>query len=79
MMSSRHKRLKQFNLSRSELQMCLLSAINLRQKQVASLLGISPQNLRNQSIRLLMWVSGRPGDSVQEFIQWIEEMKTEEI
>ena len=79
---SRHpaflKRLKQLDLSRSELQMCLLSIVNLRQKQVATLLGISPQNLRNQRLRLLARVGKGPGESVQEFIQWIEKLKTDE-
>ena len=69
------KELQQMNLSRSELQMCLLSAIDLRQKQVATLLGISPQNLRNQRLRLLARITGRQADSVADFNEWIEEMK----
>jgi DNA-binding CsgD family transcriptional regulator len=69
------KELQQMNLSRSELQMCLLSAIDLRQKQVATLLGISPQNLRNQRLRLLARITGRQADSVADFNEWIEGMK----
>ena len=65
-------------LSRSELQMCLLSAVGLRQKQVATLLGISPQNLRNQRLRLLARVGDKSTDSVQEFFLWIEKLKTKE-
>jgi DNA-binding CsgD family transcriptional regulator len=55
--------------------MCLLSAIDLRQKQVATLLGISPQNLRNQRLRLLARITGRQADSVADFNEWIEGMK----
>lgn len=70
------KELQQMDLSRSELQMCLLSAISLRQKQVATLLGISPQNLRNQRLRLLARITGRQTDSVADFAEWIEGMKS---
>ena len=69
------KELQQMDLSRSELQMCMLSAIDLRQKQVATLLDISPQNLRNQRLRLLARITGRQTDSVADFTEWIEGMK----
>lgn len=68
------KALQRADLSRSEMQMCLLSAVDLRQKQVATLLGISPQNLRNQRLRLLSR-SGLSSDSVQDFTRWMESLK----
>ena len=65
------RKLEKQNLSRSEMQMCLLSAVELRQKQVATLLNISPQNLRNQRLRLLSRIKGQPCDSVSDFTDWL--------
>lgn len=67
--------LEKQSLTRSEMQMCLLSAVDLRQKQVATLLGISPQNLRNQRLRLLARMGGQPCESVADFTAWIEELR----
>ena len=67
------RKLEKQDLSRSEIQMCLLSAIDLRQKQVATLLNISPQNLRNQRLRLLSRIKGQSCDSVSDFIAWLKE------
>jgi DNA-binding CsgD family transcriptional regulator/tetratricopeptide (TPR) repeat protein len=67
--------LEKQSLTRSETQMCLLSAVDLRQKQVATLLGISPQNLRNQRLRLLARMGGQPCESVADFTAWIEELR----
>ena len=67
------RKLEKQNLSRSEMQMCLLSAVDLRQKQVSTLLNISPQNLRNQRLRLLSRIKGCPCDSVSDFIKWLKE------
>lgn len=63
------------SLTRSEMQMCLLSAVDLRQKQVASLLGISPQNLRNQRLRLLARLDVQPCESVADFTAWIQKIR----
>ncbi len=68
--------LEKQSLSRSEMQMCLLSAVDLRQKQVATLLGISPQNLRNQRLRLLARITGQPCESVSDFMTWLDEFRT---
>ena len=65
------RKLEKQNLSRSEMQMCLLSAVDMRQKQVATLLNISPQNLRNQRLRLLSRIKGQPCDSVSDFTDWL--------
>ncbi len=65
------RKLEKQNLSRCEIQMCLLSAVELRQKQVATLLNISPQNLRNQRLRLLNRIKGQPCDSVSDFTDWL--------
>lgn len=67
------RKLEKQNLSRSEMQMCLLSAVELRQKQVATLLNISPQNLRNQRLRLLSRIKGQPCESVSDFTDWLRE------
>ena len=67
--------LEKQSLSRSEMQMCLLSAVDMRQKQVATLLGISPQNLRNQRLRLLARITGQNCDSVADFMVWIDELR----
>ena len=67
--------LEKQSLSRSEMQMCLLSAIDMRQKQVATLLGISPQNLRNQRLRLLARIKGQNCDSVADFTTWLDEFR----
>lgn len=67
--------LEKQNLSRSEMQMCLLSAVDMRQKQVATLLGISPQNLRNQRLRLLARIKGQNCDSVADFMAWLDELR----
>ena len=69
------RKLEKQNLSRSEMQMCLLSAVELRQKQVATLLNISPQNLRNQRLRLLSRIKGQPCDSVSDFTDWLREFQ----
>lgn len=69
------RKLEKQNLSRSEMQMCLLSAVELRQKQVATLLNISPQNLRNQRLRLLCRIKGQPCDSVSDFTDWLREFQ----
>ena len=69
------RKLEKQNLSRSEMQMCLLSAVELRQKQVATLLNISPQNLRNQRLRLLSRIKGQPCESVSDFIAWLKEFQ----
>ena len=69
------RKLEKQNLSRSEMQMCLLSAVELRQKQVATLLNISPQNLRNQRLRLLNRIKGQPCDSVSDFTDWLREFQ----
>ena len=69
------RKLEKQNLSRSEMQMCLLSAVDMRQKQVATLLNISPQNLRNQRLRLLSRIKGQPCDSVSDFIAWLKEFQ----
>lgn len=69
------RKLEKQNLSRCEIQMCLLSAVELRQKQVATLLNISPQNLRNQRLRLLSRIKGQPCDSVSDFIAWLKEFQ----
>jgi len=60
----------------AEMQMCLLSAIDMRQKQVATLLGISPQNLRNQRLRLLSRIKGQPCVSISDFAAWIESCRS---
>jgi len=65
------RKLEKQNLSRSEMQMCLLSAVDMRQKQVATLLNISPQNLRNQRLRLLSRIKGHPCESVSDFTDWL--------
>ena len=67
--------LEKQSLSRSEMQMCLLSAVDMRQKQVATLLGISPQNLRNQRLRLLARITGQNCDSVADFMVWIDNFR----
>ena len=67
------RKLEMQNLSRSEMQMCLLSAVDMRQKQVATLLNISPQNLRNQRLRLLSRIKGQPCESVSDFTDWLRE------
>lgn len=67
------RKLEKQNLSRSEMQMCLLSAVDMRQKQVATLLNISPQNLRNQRLRLLSRIKGQPCESVSDFTDWLRE------
>ncbi|MBR6129005.1 MAG: hypothetical protein IKQ07_05175, partial [Bacteroidaceae bacterium] len=67
--------LEKQSLSRSEMQMCLLSAVDMRQKQVATLLGISPQNLRNQRLRLLARITGQNCDSVADFMVWIDALR----
>ena len=67
--------LEKQSLSRSEMQMCLLSAVDMRQKQVATLLGISPQNLRNQRLRLLARIKGQNCDSVADFTVWIDALR----
>jgi tetratricopeptide (TPR) repeat protein/DNA-binding CsgD family transcriptional regulator len=67
------RKLEKQNLSRSEMQMFLLSAVDMRQKQVATLLNISPQNLRNQRLRLLSRIKGQPCDSVSDFLAWLKE------
>ena len=67
--------LEKQSLSRSEMQMCLLSAVDMRQKQVATLLGISPQNLRNQRLRLLARITGQICDSVADFMVWIDDFR----
>ena len=67
--------LEKQSLSRSEMQMCLLSAVDMRQKQVATLLGISPQNLRNQRLRLLARITGQNCDSVADFTVWIDALR----
>lgn len=67
--------LEKQSLSRSEMQICLLSAIDMRQKQVATLLGISPQNLRNQRLRLLARIKGQNCDSVADFMAWLDELR----
>lgn len=69
------RKLEKQNLTRSEIQMCLLSAVDMRQKQVATLLNISPQNLRNQRLRLLSRIKGQPCDSVSNFIAWLKEFQ----
>lgn len=69
------RKLERQNLSRSEMQMCLLSAVELRQKQVATLLNISPQNLRNQRLRLLCRIKGQPCESVSDFTDWLREFQ----
>ena len=69
------RKLEKQNLSRSEIQMCLLSAVDMRQKQVATLLNISPQNLRNQRLRLLSRIKGQPCDSVSDFTDWLREFQ----
>ena len=69
------KALEKANLTRSELCMCLLSAVGLRQKQVSTLLDISPQNLRNQRLRLLARM-GMKSESVQDFTLWMEGLKS---
>ena len=69
------RKLEKQNLSRSEMQMCLLSAVDMRQKQVATLLNISPQNLRNQRLRLLSRIKGQPCDSVSDFTDWLREFQ----
>ena len=69
------RKLEKQNLSRCEIQMCLLSAVELRQKQVATLLNISPQNLRNLRLRLLSRIKGQPCDSVSDFIAWLKEFQ----
>lgn len=70
------RNLEKQNLSRSEMQMCLLSAVDMRQKQVATLLNISPQNLRNQRLRLLSRINGQPCESVSDFIAWLKEFQS---
>ena len=69
------RKLEKQNLTRSEMQMCLLSAVDMRQKQVATLLDISPQNLRNQRLRLLSRIKGQPCESVSDFIAWLKEFQ----
>ena len=69
------RKLEKQNLSRSEMQMCLLSAVDMRQKQVATLLNISPQNLRNQRLRLLSRIKGQPCESVSDFTDWLREFQ----
>lgn len=69
------RKLEKQNLSRSEMQMFLLSAVDMRQKQVATLLNISPQNLRNQRLRLLSRIKGQPCDSVSDFTDWLREFQ----
>ena len=70
------RKLEKQNLSRCEMQMCLLSAVDMRQKQVATLLNISPQNLRNQRLRLLSRIKGQPCESVSDFIAWLKEFQS---
>ena len=69
------RKLEKQNLSRCEIQMCLLSAVELRQKQVATLLNISPQNLRNQRLRFLARIKGQNCDSVADFMAWLDEFR----
>lgn len=65
-------------LNTTELQLCLLTCTNIRQKQVATLLGVSPQNLRNLKVRLYAKLTGTECASVQVFSDFIRDMITTE-
>lgn len=54
-----------------DLQLCLLSTTTLRAKQVATLLGVSQQNLRNLRVRLYARICGQPCNSVEQFMAWV--------
>lgn len=60
-------------LNNTELQLCLLTCTNIRQKQVATLLSVSPQNLRNLKVRLYAKLTGQECSSVQMFSDFIKE------
>ncbi len=57
-------------LTPRDLQLCLLSTTSLRPKQVATLLNISQQNLRNLRVRLYTKVTGEKCVNVDQFVNW---------
>ena len=59
------------NVTPQDLQLCLLSTTTLRSKQVATLLGVSQQNLRNLRVRLYTRICGQPCNSVEQFMAWV--------
>lgn len=59
-------------LNSQDLQLCLLSTTNLRPKQIATLLNVSQQNLRNLRVRLYTKATGLPCSSVDAFLDWVK-------
>lgn len=64
----------QDTLSTTELRLCLLTCTSIRQKQVATLLGVSQQNLRNIKVRLCAKLTGNECSSVQVFSEFMEKV-----
>ncbi len=58
-------------LTPRDLQLCLLTTTSLRPKQVATLLNVSQQNLRNLRVRLYTKVTGEKCINVDQFINWV--------
>lgn len=58
-------------LTPRDLQLCLLSTTSLRSKQVATLLNVSQQNLRNLRVRLYTKVTGEKCINVDQFMNWV--------
>lgn len=59
------------DITPQDLQLCLLSTTTLRSKQVATLLGVSQQNLRNLRVRFYTRITGLPCHSVEQFMTWV--------
>lgn len=59
-------------LTPRDLQLCLLSTTSLRPKQIATLLDVSQQNLRNLRVRLYNKVTGEKCLNVDQFTEWVK-------
>lgn len=64
--------LQDTKLTQRDLQLCLLSTTSLRPKQVATLLDVSQQNLRNLRVRLYNKVTGEKCLNVDQFTEWVK-------
>ncbi len=64
--------LEDTKLTSRDLQLCLLSTTSLRPKQVATLLNVSQQNLRNLRVRLYNKVTGQKCLNVDQFNEWVK-------
>lgn len=59
-------------LTQRDLQLCLLSTTALRPKQIATLLNVSQQNLRNLRVRLYTKLTGQECVNVNQFTEWMK-------